>query len=71
MIQNQEKKHLIESGPQMNQMLELADMVFKAVIITMFQDWKEKEAEKWSLCIYVPTHVYTEKYNIWNEEFIG
>lgn len=47
MIPNQEKNQLVESDLQMSQMLECADKKFKAVIITVFTDWKEKETEKW------------------------
>lgn len=37
----------------MSQMLELAGKKFKALIITMFTDLKEKEAEKGKLCMYI------------------
>lgn len=41
-IQSQEKNQSIETDPQMSQMLELADKKFKAAIIAMFKDLKEK-----------------------------
>ena len=37
----------------MSQMLELADKKFGAAIITMLQDLKEKEADNWTLYMYV------------------
>lgn len=45
-IRSQEKNHLIESDPQMSQILELAEKKFKAAILTIFKDVKENKAEK-------------------------
>lgn len=58
MIPNQEKNQLVESDLQMSQMLECADKKFKAVIITVFTDWKEKETKmvkyiNTCVCVYI------------------
>lgn len=44
-------------------MLELTDKKFKAAIVNMFQDFKEKEAEKWKLCVYVLKSTISEMKN--------
>lgn len=45
-IQSQEKNQLIESDPQMSQILELAEKKFKAAVLTILKDFKENKAEK-------------------------